>query len=195
MPGPEDSVGQPVLTVPQELPVPVPEPLSDPTMGNVGAADAVAVRGVRRVLDAEVEPGDLRRQVDRLGIIIFVAGLAQEDECGRDAAHHVLQVAAVQVAGRRELEGGHAVVEDADQAVGLTDAHDAPLLAGDIGERAPHEQRLERGVAAGARTAVVADLAGEVLPHLDRGAVAQAVRRHGIARPGRYARSCRSPAA
>ena len=48
----------------------------------------------------------------------------------------VVQVAAVQVAGRQELEGGHAVVEDADQAVGLAGAHDAPVLTRHIGEGA-----------------------------------------------------------
>ena len=57
------------------------------------------------------------------------------------------QVTTVQVAGRQELEGGHAVVEDADQAVGLADAHDAPVVTGEVGEGTPHVQRLQRGVA------------------------------------------------
>ena len=74
MPGPDDSVGQPVLAMAHELPVPVPVPLKI-HVGKIGAADAVAVRGVRRVLDAEVEAGDLRRQIDRLGVVVFGAGL------------------------------------------------------------------------------------------------------------------------
>jgi hypothetical protein len=55
----------------------------------------------------------------------------------------------------------------------------APLLAGEIGEGAPHVHRLARGVAAGAGTAVAAGR-GEVLPQLDSRTVAQAVGRHGI---------------
>src|SRR5439155_10637995 len=121
---------------------------------------------VRRILEAEVEAGDLRRQIDDLRIAILVAGLAKEEERYAVVLRRVaFQVAAVQVAGGGELEAGHAVVEDADDAIGLAKADDAPLLAGDIGEGTPHIHGLQRGVAAGAGTAVVADLAGEVLPH------------------------------
>ena len=92
----------------------------------------------------------------------------------------IRQVAAVKVAGRQELEGGHAVVEDADQAVGLAGAHDTPVITGEVGEGAPHIQRLQRGVARCARTAAAADLAGEVLPNFDRRTIAQAVGRHAV---------------
>ena len=39
----------------------------------------------------------------------------------------------------QELAGGDAVVEDADHAVGLADADEAPVLAGDVGEGTPHD--------------------------------------------------------
>ena len=47
---------------------------------SAAAADAVAVRGVRCVLNAKVEPGDLRRQIHQLRIVIFITCLAQEHE-------------------------------------------------------------------------------------------------------------------
>ena len=42
----------------------------------------------------------------------------------------------------QELAGRHAVVEDADHAVGHAEADDAPVLAGDVGEGTAHIHAL-----------------------------------------------------
>src|SRR5690242_18142531 len=48
---------------------------ADAVVRRVAAADVEAIRSVRRILDTEVEPGDLRRQIDCLDVVVFVARL------------------------------------------------------------------------------------------------------------------------